>query len=201
MHSGTRASPRRDAPGRGGARGVATLTAFVALFAVTVGPQPALAQSTMHRCTDADGKVTLQQLPCATSAQSETLPLREVPVTEMGDNIRALAHRNASGAMTEDEMLARLGRPSATNTDVFGDTVRRQHVYRYPDGSARYVYTRDGMVVGVQERQAIHRPAPQPCHSAAELRSAQIDASSIRLNDEQRQAAERRVAEMQACRR
>ncbi len=79
--------------------------------------------------------------------------------------------------------------------------MRRQHVYRYPDGTARYVYTRDGMVVGVQERPGVHRQAPQPCHPAADLRSAEIDASSVRLTAEQRLAAERRLAEMRACMR
>ena len=126
---------------------------------------PASAQATLYRCQGHDGRLSFQQTPCEAGMPGQQLPAREVPVTTMGDNIRELMERNASGRgqTTEADMVARLGQPSVTNVDIIDGVETRQHVYRYPDGTTRYVYTRDGVVWGVQLRPGERRAAAQPC--------------------------------------
>lgn len=114
------------------------------------------AQGTMYRCEGTDGRLSFQQTPCETGTRGKAVEAREVPVTTMGDNILARVQRNSEtrGQMTEADMVQRLGQPTARNVDVFNGVATVQHVYRYPDGSARYVYTRDGIVIGAQVRES-----------------------------------------------
>lgn len=132
---------------------VAAAFALVALAALVL---PASAQGQMYRCQGADGSLSFQQLPCAEGTPGQKIEARQVPTTVMGDNILQRAQRNTEtrGQLTEADMVQRLGQPSVTNTDVFNGVVSQQHVYRYPDGSVRYVYTRDGVVQGAQVRPA-----------------------------------------------
>lgn len=176
-------------------------TAFAALFLVLA--MPASAQGTMYRCQGPDGRLSFQQTPCEAGMQAQQLQAREVPVTTMGDNIRELVERNASGRgqTTEADMVARLGYPSVTNVDIIEGVETKQHVYRYPDGSARYVYTRNGVVYGAQLRPGEDPRSAQACYSKSQLRSAEVDASSIRLTPQERIAAQDRLAMMRSCRR
>lgn len=128
---------------------------YAAIALILAAPLLAAAQGTMYRCEGPDGRLSFQQMPCERGTRGEQLQAREVPVTTMGDNILARVQRNAEGRgqMTEADMVQRLGYPTARNVDVFSGVATVQHVYRYPDGSARYVYTRDGIVIGAQVRE------------------------------------------------
>lgn len=123
---------------------------------ILAAPGLASAQGTMFRCQGPDGRLSFQQTPCEAGTRGQEVERREVPVTTMGDNILARVQRNGEtrGQMTEADMIQRLGHPTARNVDVFDGVATIQHVYRYPDGSARYVYTRDGVVIGAQVRES-----------------------------------------------
>lgn len=131
-------------------------TAIVASALLTALALPAVAQGQLYRCQADGGAVSFQQMPCPEGTPGQKLEARQVPTTVMGDNILQRAQRNTEtrGQLTETDMVQRLGHPTVTNTDVFNGEVRQQHVYRYPDGSVRYVYTRDGVVQGAQVRPA-----------------------------------------------
>jgi hypothetical protein len=176
--------------------------AAVALLIAAL-PLLAMAQGTLYRCKAGDGRLSFQQMPCDAGAQGEQLPAREVPVTTMGDNILLRTGRNAQGRgqTTEADMIEQLGHPSVTNVDIVNGVETRQHVYRYPDGSARYVYTRNGVVWAAQVRPGERRPDPQPCYTAAEIRDAEFAATSLRLSAEQRSEGLRQVQQMRQCRR
>lgn len=171
-----------------------------ALLAVALLVSGAAGADTMYRCKTPDGSLALQQTPCSTKDAGERIKQRHVPTTEVGENIRARMQRNASGEMTEADLFARYGLPAIVNTDVVDGQVSRQYVYRFPTGT-QYFYSRGGVIYASQDRPGEARREPQPCHSAREIRSAEVDASSIRLTTDQRREALDRVEKMKGCRR
>lgn len=176
----------------------------ITLLLAAVAPL-ASAQQTMYRCKVPDGSLSFQQQPCEKGAEGQRVEARQVPTTEMGANIlersQRIADRRESGTMTEEDMLRELGTPTVTNTDVFNGVVRQQHVYRHPDGSARYVYTRNGVVEGTQIRPSVAPRATQPCYSRLEIENAMQDLKPLSLTAQERAAREAPLREMQACRR
>lgn len=181
------------------------MRANILLAAIAAAPLLASAQQTMYRCTAADGRLSFQQHPCEKGTQGQQIEAKAVPTTEMGANIlersQRITERRSSGAMSEADMRRELGNPTVTNTDVFNGEVRQQHVYRYQDGSVRYVYTRNGEVEGAQVRPAAHPRPTQPCYSDLDIRNAYQSAKPFSLTPEQRQAALARAQEMESCRR
>lgn len=176
-------------------------TALAALFlALAV---PASAQGTIYRCKGADGRLSFQQTPCEAGTTGEQVEAKQVPTTELGANILQRAQRNAErrDQTTETDMLNQLGHPTVTNVDIVNGVETKQHVYRYPDGSARYIYTRNGVVYAAQVRPGEGPRQTQPCYSKSQIRSAEFDASNIRLTPQERIAANDRVAKMRNCRR
>ncbi|MBZ8142796.1 DUF4124 domain-containing protein [Rubrivivax gelatinosus] len=173
------------------------LVAVVALLAGAASAQ------TVYRCEGPDGRTVFQQQACATGGRSVDATPVNSPIAPDPAVARQLA-RERSGVMSETEMFARYGQPALTNTDSFGGSVSRQHVYRYADGSTRYVYTRDGIVVGMQERQAFATGpgagGGEPCYSEQQIRNERVSASSITLSPRQRASYEQRIAEMERCR-
>jgi hypothetical protein len=160
----------------------------------------AAAAQTVHRCTDDQGQAVFQQAPCpaGTGDVVALAPLNSFPpFPALLDRMA----RNDSGQVTVDDMRRQLGTPLVTNTDIVDGVVTQQHVYRYADGSRRLVYTRDGEVVAAQIRPAVHRRPTSPCYGRQQIANARTSASSITLNDEQRQAALDRVRDMETCRR
>jgi hypothetical protein len=175
------------------------ITAVVALLAGAASAQ------TIYRCEGPGGQPVFQQHPCANGGRTVDARAANSPMAADPDVARRLA-REREGTMTEDEMFLRWGQPVLTNTDRFGNSVSRQHVYRYADGSSRYVYTRDGIVVGMQERPAagpggLAGRGGEPCYSEQQIRAERVSASSITLSERQRQEYERRISEMERCRR
>lgn len=157
----------------------------------------------VYRCTGPNGQPSFQQTPCDATRgeQGGAIAVRQANVLEVAPDVQRRLERNASGAKTEEDMLRELGRPVATNTTVVGGEVRRQHVYRNADGSTRYVYTRNGEVYAAQHFEGTHRPAAQPCYSAREIANARTSATSVTIPADQREALQRRVAQMEDCRR
>ncbi|MCC9595197.1 DUF4124 domain-containing protein [Rubrivivax sp. JA1055] len=176
-----------------------SIAAVVALLAGAASAQ------TVYRCDGPGGRPVFQQHPCTAGGRTVDATPANSPMAPDPDVARQLA-RDRSGVMTEDEMFKRYGPPALTNTDRFGNSVSRQHVYRYADGSSRYVYTRDGIVVGLQERPAAGPGGAvggggEPCYSEQQIRAERVSASSITLSERQRQERERRISEMERCRR
>lgn len=130
---------------------------------------PAFSQ-VAYRCTDAAGKISFQQHPCQGAAKSIEIELREGnivdgnPVGEAGVRAQAVRSQTVRSAiargrvmngMTSSEVSQVLGHPTSVNTDFVNGQVSQQLVYRYPDGSSRYVYTNEGGVWAIQNRPAV----------------------------------------------
>lgn len=174
----------------------------------------AVAQS-IYRCTDAKGQPVFQQHPCEPGAggRVEVRPINTVDGDPDGDRtLRAQAARGqavdlaiARGqvreGMTDAEMSQVMGQPTAVNTSVVNGQVSRQYVYRYPDGSTRYVYTRDGEVWAGQHQEPLRRRATEPCYGAQEIANQRTTASSVTASPAARQAAERQLEVMLGCKR
>lgn len=173
----------------------AAIVAILLLLAAT----GASAQK-VYRCTSPEGNISFQQTPCEPGRGGE-LAVRPANVLEVAPDVQRRLERNASGAMSEAEMLQQFGRPESVNTTIVGDQVRRQHVYRMADGSTRYLYTRNGEVYAAQHFQGTHRPAPQPCYSAREIANARTSASSITASPAQREVLQREAERMASCTR
>jgi hypothetical protein len=195
-------------------RGLWAALGLVVLSALPAAlvPAEALAQS-IYRCTDTKGQAVFQQAPCpkGTGGRVEVPPINTVDSMPAGEAIsRMEADRNArirsaqaSGQLVEGmstlEMQQVLGAPVVVNTDVIGGVTRQQHVYRYRDGSARYVYTRDGLVDGLQERPAPVPMATRPCYSELDIRNAGVGVNSVTLPREERLRRSRQVEDMRRC--
>lgn len=171
---------------------------------------PAAAQ-TIYRCTDTEGKIALQQVPCAPGrggavAVSPTNVVESEPAGEAG--LRAQVSRQRIGGsglqrgMTDAEVFRVLGRPTVVNSDYVNGRVSNQYVYRYPDGSAQYVYVNDEGLYAVQSRPATsHARQQAPCYTALELRNAEVGMNSTTLPPEERARRKARVDEMRRCSR
>ena len=146
-------------------------------------------------------------------APIEVRPANTIEGRPAGDaRLRAQAERSiaintaiSTGAlvngMTEQEMFQVLGRPSTINTDVINGRANRQYVYRYSDGSTRYVYINETGVYALQERPSVASPATQPCYGELELRNAQMETTARFVSEEQRARRIERYRSMLACRR
>lgn len=131
----------------------------------------------VYKCLDANGQTVFQHHACASGRGMaiEVPPMNIVEGNPAGERgLRAEAARSAAAqlaiargylieGMTESEMRQVLGSPTVVNTDRYGDLTRQQFVYKYPDGSTRYVYSDNGLVRSVQERPAAPRVGADPC--------------------------------------
>jgi hypothetical protein len=184
---------------------VACLIAHLALLL----PFGSAAQG-VYKCRTADGTTVFQQQPCE-PGQGDAVQVRPNVLDHSG--LRAQAARfdaqrgqalDSAGlvrsGMSVAELRQRLGEPAVVNTDrdEFGE--QQQHVYRYSDGSSRYVYTSNGAVTAVQERPAAGA-RPRPCHSEVDIRNALVSARALDLTPPERAQALRRVESMRSCRR
>jgi hypothetical protein len=164
---------------------------------LAAGQAPA---QTVNRCTDAKGQTVFQQQACAPGTGG-VIKVSPVNSFEPFPALVERMNRNTTGAMTEEDMRRELGNPTVTNTDIVNGVVTQQHVYRYGDGSSRFVYTRNGEVWAAQVRPAVNPLPTQPCYSAGHIAGERTSASSITLSPAQRQTALDRISEMEKCRR
>jgi hypothetical protein len=177
------------------------------MLAVLMLATGAASAQTMFKCTAADGRVSFQQAPCDThkgaTAQAMAVPQANVvegnPAGEA--SLRSEAQRSqavrlaiARGqlvtGMTEAEVVRLMGQPSVVNTDNVEGRVSRQLVYRYPDGSTRYVYTRDGLTYASQERPGTGHTRQveqrRTCFTDGEIHSANVEAGRITYTEGQK---------------
>lgn len=181
------------------------MRALLLTFALLAATGLASAQ-TMFKCTGADGRVAFQQAPCDTArgGKAEALRVPQANVVEgnpageaslrseaaRAQAVRlALARGQLTTGMTEAEVVQLLGQPAVVNTDNVEGRVSRQLVYRYPDGSTRYVYTRDGYTYASQERPGTGRarqPERRSCFTDGEIHSANVEAGRITYTEGQK---------------
>ena len=170
---------------------------------------------TVYRCTDARGQASFQQAPCdghGTGAITVRPSSAGVEGQPSGDaNVRREAMRSATAraaiargeivdGMTLVDVRQVLGEPLTVNIDVVNGRRQEQHVYRYADGSSRYVYFREGVVSGVQQRPGYgRREQGQPCPTQLEIRNAEVSARSVTISPDERRAKQARVDEMRRC--
>lgn len=178
-----------------------------ALMAALVVATSAATAQTMFKCTGADGRVSFQQAPCEThkGAKAEPMAVPQANVVEgnpageaglRSEAQRAQAVRLAIArgqlvtGMTEAEVVRLMGQPAVVNTDNFEGRVSRQLVYRYPDGSTRYVYTRDGLTYASQDRpgtgHARQVEQRRTCFTDGEIHSANVEAGRITYTEGQK---------------
>lgn len=170
------------------------------------------------RCTDAGGKVSFQQAPCAgpgvAAAAVDATPRNIVDGAPAGDaQARVSARRNLelSDALARGQVLPgmslqqvrqMLGEPARISRSVDGSGVASQRlVYRYADG-VRTVYADDDVITQVDwvDAPAGRRQVAQAaCPSAQEIRNMETSASSITAPAEQRKEWQRRIDEARAC--
>lgn len=173
----------------------------------------AASAQTLYKCTTADGKVSFQQAPCDThkGGHAQAMPMPKPNLVEgnpageaslRAEAMRAQAVRHAIArgqlvsGMTEAEVVQLLGQPAVVNTDNIQGRVSRQLVYRYADGSARYVYTRDGLTYASQDRPSTRPLVEQrrTCFTDAEIHGANVEAGRL-IHSEAQKARNRAEVE------
>lgn len=183
----------------------------------------------INKCTDANGKVVLQDIPC-TSGKAEVLKVRPTPASpsatqEAEERAQRMKADNALAAavrekrpmvgMNTRQLAAAMGPATTVNTDTSAGGVREQAVYER-ETETWYVYVRSGVVEHVQHRplppeQRPHGPhAPHGSHNnfkaangrcplSNEMRDAEIAADSLTNAPDQRAALQRKLRDMKAC--
>ncbi len=195
-------------------------------FILAIVLAPALSFGThaqqVYRCQQPDGSTAFQQRPCDAGQPGRAVQVRPNVVEASGQreqaavalqNRRRVLDSNGQvyAGMSTDELRQRLGQAQAVNSNATAEGVDQQHVYRFPDGSVRYVYTRDGRVVEVAERAhsplrrhdlpAARRPDLVPCYTDTQVRNALVSARALDLSEAERARAMHNVEDMRACRR
>lgn len=183
----------------------------------------------INKCTGADGKVVLQDMPC-TSGKAEVLTVRPTPANPAaaqeaqaraqqvkGDNALAAAIREKRPVvgMNTRQLEAAMGPATIVNTDTGAGGLREQAVYER-ETETWYVYVRAGVVEHVQHRplplelrphgpHGAHGPrnafkaANGRCPLSNEVRDAEIAADSLTNTPDQRAALQRKLRDMKAC--
>lgn len=173
------------------------------------------ASAQVYKCPGPGGQTVFQQSPCAGGKELNVKPVQEVGGTYLGgqtaagtaDVDRRLAILGAAErgepavGMTVDQLERAMGWPQKVNVANYGGGPEEQRIYRR-DGRTYYVYTRDGVVSGIQNQET-SRPKPA-CPSARELRDAETDASAQTPSYDERQRRAQRLADLKqqdrACR-
>lgn len=187
--------------------------AILMAIALAAGPGWAI-----NKCTDASGKVSFQDAPCAgkggeinvrpASGRAKPVAADEAQArlsqlkrdNEMSAAIRT--HRPLVG-MTMAQLKSAMGSPTQVNANNYNGSQNDQVIYERAQ-ETWLVYTRDGIVESVQ-----HRPgAPigigtarrtDPCPSQHDIKSAITSASSLALSDVERSERWKSIREMQGC--
>lgn len=185
--------------------GIVGLMAWAALL----GPQAA-AQS-VYKCPGPDGRTVFQQAPCP---QGQRVVVREGNVLDSQASTnpgllesaqrRSLVERGRLfEGMSGPEVRQVLGAPSSVNRSAGSYGTREQWVYRYPDGSTRYVYLRDGAVDSVSTHESTRQPTRRErgdCPSETDIRNAGVGISSNTLSPAERAQRAEEQQRMRDCR-
>lgn len=184
---------------------------LLACLAWVVMQAPAAAQS-VYRCPGPGGQTVFQQAPCTSGG--ERVVVRQGNVAESAARSspgllesaqrRSLVERGRLfEGMTPGEVRQVLGAPEAINRHAGSYGTREQWVYRYPDGSHRYVYLVDGKLDGVSSYESTRQPTRKErgdCPSELQVRNAAVGLSSTTLSPEERARRTEEHRRMRDCR-
>lgn len=172
----------------------------------------------VNKCTDAAGKVSFQDAPCA--GKGETLTVRpsggavppattdaasmaaaEIAAMNRRADIRAaIERREPMVGMTTAELQEAMGQPNRSNLANYNGAQHNQLIY---ERGARtyYVYTDGGYVKSVQDAEAAGgaRRSATRCLSSTEIRALETSASSITLGDAERAERLRQISAAKRC--
>lgn len=191
------------------------------------GVLAALPAAAQFKCRQPDGSTAYQQTPCAgaqsdarmtaspavsaapgpgaTDAEGRAAQLKlkkELADAEHRQKVRyAIETRQPMVGMTRQELDLAMGAPKNVNASQYGSSLKDQIIYER-DGRTLYVYTENGIVTAIQNRQAIGGAEKKTCPTAAEIRDLEIEASKFaNRGDEKKQSdIARKLDKARACR-
>lgn len=174
-----------------------------------------LPATAVNKCTDAAGKVSFQDAPCA-AGKAENLTIKPsagiAPSTVSSKPATDLATLNARGkiaeaiatgepivGMTASELNQAMGAPTTVNANDYNGIKKDQIIYERI-GVTWLVYTDSGIVTAVQKRpQTSTVRAPVICPTGLEIRALETSASSILIGDASRAELLRQIGDAKKC--
>ena len=189
---------------------------LIAACAMLAGTSNAFA---IYKCTDAAGKTSFQETPCAGSSKGGAIDVK--PASGQADPAAAqsaderLAKMKYDNAiedsvrkrvpmqgMTVEQLKRAMGLPNTVNRSAYqSGKQQNQHIYNRQDGTW-YVYTDEtGRVTDIQHNGATMSAARQKkaCPTTDQIRDAETEASSIALPYAVRVEKMKRIEEMKRC--
>ena len=175
----------------------------------------------IYKCTDAAGKTSFQETPCAGASSGGTINVK--PASGQADPAKiktaeeqlakikndnaiedAVRKRMPLQGMTLADLKRAMGQPNSYNPSIYqGGKQQNQHVYYRPDGTW-YVYSDEtGRVTDIQHQKtaAVHQAQQRKaCATTDQIRDAETEASSIALPYAIRVEKMKTVEEMKRCR-
>jgi hypothetical protein len=184
---------------------------FILVSALLAAAAPASAQG-VYKCPGAGGQVVFQQAPCVQGG--ERVVVREGNVLdsqatanpgllESAQRRSLVENGRLFEGMSPGEVRQVLGNPLAVNRSAGSYGTREQWVYRYPDGSRRFVYLRDGALDSVSSYESTRQPTRRErgdCPSELAIRNAGVGMHSTTLGPEERARRAEEVRRMRDCR-
>lgn len=128
-----------------------------------------LAAQTIHKCTAPDGKVTMQDRPCASGAAAATVDTSGAGQAGNVSESSAYYKREAARLAREERIeyavktghvfvgmpaadaLRSWGKPTSVNRTVNAGSALEQWVYSRGNGRAQYLYIENGLVRSFQD--------------------------------------------------
>jgi hypothetical protein len=187
---------------------------FIAIAALACCALPAAAQ--IYKCPDATGKTVIQQMPCTGGVEMNVQPARgaanaadTASASAQVDKIRrdndmaeAIRTHVPLVGMTSAQLNQAMGTPDKVNAANYNGLRKDQLIY-YRNDATWYVYTANDVVESIQRNApttAMQPKAQVRCATSAEIRSAEVSASSMTLTPAERTERLRQIADMRACR-
>lgn len=189
--------------------------------AMLVVMAPAHAQ---YKCTGADGAVSFQQSPCASSHQQSQIQLRDrgspsdsatgqaavdwkrkAAELDWQRTVReAIASGRAVVGMSRDQLYQAMGAPAKINAGQYGPRSKDQLIY-YRNNRTLYVYVDDGFVSAIQDTSGGPLASEQqrkPCPPPSAIRNIEMEMSKLQNRDNHQLQVElqRQINDARNCR-
>lgn len=121
--------------------------AVVACALVLTSPSWAI-----NKCVGADGKISYQAAPCASSDSGKQLKLQPVPETSAEEAIfnSAVARGKVMTGMSAAQVRRSWGAPTKINSTLGSYGKHEQWIYDRGNYQAQYVYLQNGVVTSIQ---------------------------------------------------
>lgn len=173
-----------------------------ALATLALGLAAAGAAHAQYKCTDAGGKVSFQELPCASNEATSRLP---VPSGEAGAPARqpnwgAIARGEVKVGMTLKELKQAMGEPDKTSSSEYESGTEDELTY-YRGNRTLFVSVRNGVVNSVRNtelRDTKPEPTRSRCPTPQQIRDLEFEAS--RLDNRGNERLRRELAQARGCR-